>query len=275
VIGFREVGERVHVLRHPVLDVNVTLVVGDGAALLIDTLSTAVQAAELAQEVRAVTDAPWVIVNTHHHFDHCLGNAVVAGEPPCAIYAHEATAKRLRSNPEAVRRQAYDELLPIHPTLADDLAETAVLAPSHPVHHRAVVDLGGRTVELRHPGRAHTDGDLVVHIPDADVLIAGDLVEESGPPSFSDSFPLEWPQGVAELLGLLTSETVVVPGHGAVVDRDFVRVQHDELAALAWLIRDAHAGGMPAERVARRAPFGARAALPAVRRGYLELSTTP
>lgn len=273
--GFVEVGDRVHVLRHPVLDVNVTLVVGDGAALVVDTLSTAVQAAELARAVRLVTDAPWTIANTHHHFDHCLGNAVLAGEPPCAVYAHTATAVRLRGNPEALRRQAYDELLPAHPTVADELAETAVLAPTHPVHHRAVLNVGGRTVELRHPGRAHTDGDLVMYVPDANLLIAGDLVEESGPPSFGDSYPLEWPQAVAELLDLTTSDTVVVPGHGAVVDRTFVRAQHDELAALAWLIRDGHADGAPAERVARRAPFGERIALPAIRRGYLELSTTP
>jgi glyoxylase-like metal-dependent hydrolase (beta-lactamase superfamily II) len=275
VTGFVEVGDRVHVLRHPVLDVNVTLVVGDGAALVVDTLSTAAQAADLARAVRAITDAPWVIVNTHHHFDHCLGNAVLAGDPPCAVYAHEATATRLRTEPETVRRLAYEELLPAYPAVADDLVGTAVLAPSHPVHHRAVLEVGGRPVELRHPGRAHTDGDLVVHVPDADVLIAGDLVEESGPPSFGGSYPLEWPQAVAELLELTTAATVVVPGHGAIVDRDFVRAQHDELAALAWLIRDGHADGALAERVARRAPFGERAALPAVQRGFLELSTTP
>lgn len=272
--GFVEVGDRVHVLRHPVLDVNVTLVVGDGAALVVDTLSTAAQAAELVPAVRALTNQPWVIANTHHHFDHCLGNAVLAGDPPCAIYAHAATAARLRGEPETVRRQAYEDMLPTHPDVADELAATVVLAPTHDIVHRAVLDLGGRTVELRHPGRAHTDGDLVVHVPDADVLVAGDLVEESGPPSFGDAYPLEWPQAVAELLESMASATVVVPGHGAVVDRDFVRTQHDELAALAWLIRDGHADGAPAERVANRAPFGVRAALPAVRRGFHELSTT-
>jgi glyoxylase-like metal-dependent hydrolase (beta-lactamase superfamily II) len=274
VTGFVEVADRVHVLRHPALDVNATLVVGTSAAVLVDTLSTAVQGADLARAARAVTGVPWVIVNTHHHFDHCLGNAVLAGDPPCAVYAHVATARWLRANPEAVRREAYQELLPAHPALADDLAETTVLAPSHPVQHRAVLALGGRTVELRHPGRAHTDGDLVVHVPDADVLIAGDLVEEGGSPSFGHSYPLEWPHAVAELLEMTTPNSVVVPGHGAVVDRQFVLAQHDELAALAWLIRDGHADGMPAERVAGRAPFGVAAALPAVRRGFAELSTT-
>ena len=45
--GFTELAAGVHVLRYPVLEVNVVLVVGDGAALLVDTLSTAAQAREL------------------------------------------------------------------------------------------------------------------------------------------------------------------------------------------------------------------------------------
>ena len=90
--GFAEVADRVYVLRYPVLDVNVTLVVGEGAALLVDTLSTPAQAAELRAAARRVTSQPWVIVNTHHHFDHTFGNATLAGRPPCPIWANEEAA---------------------------------------------------------------------------------------------------------------------------------------------------------------------------------------
>lgn len=272
--GFVEVGDRVHVLRHPVFDVNVTLVVGDEAAVLVDTLSSGAQAADLAQAVRKITDRPWWLVNTHHHFDHCFGNAILAGDPPCPIYAHEATAACLREEPDAVRRRAYDDVLPTHPALADELADTRILAPSQPVHRQTTLDLGGRSVELRHPGRGHTAGDLVVRVANADVLVAGDLVEESGPPSFGDSYPLEWPHSLAELLQLVTPGTVVVPGHGAVVGPDFVRAQHDDLATLAWLIREGHCDDAPVERVAGQAPFGPADALTAVRRGYRELSSS-
>ena len=109
-IAFTEIGEQVYLLRHPVLEVNATLVVGDGAALLVDTLSTAAQAAELAAAARAVTPYPWSLVNTHHHFDHCFGNATLAGEPAAPVYAHQAAAARLREHPELVRQQAYDEM---------------------------------------------------------------------------------------------------------------------------------------------------------------------
>ncbi|MDG4782594.1 MBL fold metallo-hydrolase [Micromonospora sp. WMMD961] len=269
--GFVEVADRVHVRREPLLRVNVTLVVGDDEALLVDTLSSAAQAADLAAAVRAVTDRPLTLVNTHHHYDHCFGNAVLAGEPPRPVYAHELAAAALRDDPERLRREAYEEVRAEHPALAAELADTALLAPTHTVQTETTLDLGGRRVLLRHPGRGHTDADLVVHVPDADVLVAGDLVEQSGPPAFEDSYPLRWPDAVADLLRLTTARTVVVPGHGDPVDVDFVRAQHAELARLAWLIRAAHTGSAPPERVAAEGPFGARAALVAARRGYHEL----
>ncbi|MEU8256414.1 MBL fold metallo-hydrolase [Micromonospora inaquosa] len=270
--GFVEVADRVHVLAEPLLRVNVTLVVGDDEALLVDTLSSAAQATELAAAVRAITDRPLTLVNTHHHYDHCFGNAVLAGDPPRPVYAHALAAAALREEPERLRREAYEELLAEHPTLAAELADTPLLAPTHTVHVETVLDLGGRRVLLRHPGRGHTDADLVVHVPDADVLVVGDLVEQSGPPAFEDSYPLQWPDAVADLLRLTTARTVVIPGHGDPVDVDFVRAQHAELAKLAWLIRAAHTGSAPPERVAAEAPFGARPALVATHRAYLQLN---
>ena len=271
-IAFTEIADRVYLLRHPVLDVNVTLLVGADAALIVDTLSTPAQAAELVAAARTLTPHPWTVVNTHHHFDHCFGNAVLAGDPPRPIYAHEETATLLREQPEAVRRWAYDEMRLTEPALAEELVGVTILAPTHPVRSSASLDIGGRPVVLRFLGRGHTGGDLTVHFPDADVLIAGDLVEESGPPHFGESYPLEWPETVAALLRLATPRTTVVPGHGAVVDVDRVHAQHADLTTLAWLIRDGHADDVPPERVAAQAPFGPRPALTAVHRGYAELT---
>lgn len=271
---FVEVADRVHVYREPLLRVNVTLVVGDGAALLVDTLSTAGQAAELAAAARAVTPHPWTLVNTHHHFDHCFGNATLAADPPRPVYAHALAAEALRERPDQLRREAYEEIRGEQPALADELLDTVLLAPTHTVHTETTLDVGGREVLLRHPGRGHTAADLLVHVPDAGVLVAGDLVEQSGPPAFEESYPLQWPDAVAELLRLTTSSTVVVPGHGEPVDVEFVRAQHAQLAELAWLIRAGHTGGAPPERVAAEAPFGARPALVAARRGYAELDGT-
>jgi glyoxylase-like metal-dependent hydrolase (beta-lactamase superfamily II) len=269
--GFREIAGGVYVLRYPVLDVNVTLLVGEGEALVVDTLSTDPQARELAGAVRAVTSYPLTIVNTHHHFDHCFGNAVLAegGRP---VWAHEEAAALLSQRAERLRREWYEEWAPTHPELAAGLAEVRVVAPDRTLRREATLSIGGRPVRLCHLGRGHTAGDLVVQISDADVLVAGDLVEQGGPPAFGDSYPIEWPETVHELLHLVGPRTAVVPGHGAVVDRAFVTGQQAELAELAWLIRDGDAGGAPAEAVAAGAPFSPDAALVAVRRGYAELA---
>ena len=151
------------------------------------------------------------------------------------------------------------------------MAEVRLLPPDRTVHQSATLDVGGRPVVLRHPGRGHTAGDLVVHVPDADVLVAGDLVEQGAPPSFEDAYPLEWPETLAALLRADHAHD----GGGARPRRRrrpaFVAAQHAELTALAWLIREGHADGAPEEALAARAPYPPESALTAVRRGYAEL----
>jgi len=272
--GFAEVAPNVHVLRYPVLDVNVTLVVGDGAALVVDTLSTDAQAGQLLDAVRRITRAPLRIVNTHHHFDHCFGNAVLADGSGAdgEIWAAEDAARLLREQGKLLQQRWYDQWAPIDFALAEGLAAVTIRPPNRTVHLESTVDVGGRPVVLLHLGRGHTAGDLVVGVPDADVLIAGDLIEQSGAPTFEDAYPLEWPQTAAALLRLCTPATAVVPGHGAVVDREFVRAQHRELTALEWLIRDGHADGALVTEVAAQVALDPQTAIIAVNRGYAELS---
>jgi glyoxylase-like metal-dependent hydrolase (beta-lactamase superfamily II) len=265
---FTEIARDVFVLRYPVLDVNVTLVVGAGAALVVDTLSTPGQAAELLTAIRRITDAPLAVANTHHHFDHCFGNATLH---PAAVYAHEETAQLLRNRGKVLPRQVYAHWATRVPELADVL-DVTIRPPDHTVQHESTVDIGGRAVVLRHLGRGHTGGDLVVDIPDAGVVVAGDLVEEGGAPQFEDAYPLQWPGTLAALLEL--DPVTVVPGHGALCDLAFVHAQHDELSKLAWLIRDGHADNVAPAKVCAAAPYDPRTAQTAVERGYAELDGT-
>lgn len=105
--------------------------------------------------------------------------------------------------------------------------EAAVIAATG-----ATVDLGDRSLEVRHVGRGHTGDDVVVIVPG--VVFAGDLVEESGPPQYDElSHPHEWPDTNRRLLELVGEHDLVVPGHGAVVDRRFVAHQLEELERIA------------------------------------------
>jgi glyoxylase-like metal-dependent hydrolase (beta-lactamase superfamily II) len=268
---FAEIADQVYVLRYPVLDVNATLVLGGDRALLVDTLSTDAQASELAEAVRRITAHPLILVNTHHHYDHCFGNARLAG-PEGVIWAHEAAAAQLRAHGARQQREAYQQWVDRDPRFAAELSAVTLLPPNRTVHRSSTVEIGGRGVELHYFGRGHTEGDLVVEVPDAGVVITGDLVEQGAPPDFTDGYPLEWPDTLAAVLARLTPRAVVVPGHGAVVDAAFVQAQHVDLSRLDWLIRDGHADRVDAVKVAANSPFGQPGSLVAVRRGYAELT---
>jgi hypothetical protein len=90
-------------------------------------------------------------------------------------------------------------------------------------------------------GLGHTDNDVVVEIPDADVVFAGDLIEQGAPPVFADAFPLDWPSTLDKLAARVTG--TVVPGHGDVVTAPFVREQAELLATVAAAARIAYQTG--------------------------------
>jgi glyoxylase-like metal-dependent hydrolase (beta-lactamase superfamily II) len=270
-VQWQEVAEQVFVRRHESLDLNVGLVVGDGACLVIDTRSSVAEGQELASAVRSVTPAPWIAVNTHGHFDHCFGNAAFR---PGRIWGHQRCAASLAGYGPTMRTLAahfYREAGLA--AFADEIAATEIDPPDQLFDIQTDLDVGGRRVTLRHLGRGHTDNDLVAVVPDAGVLFAGDLVEEGAPPAFDDAFPLEWASTVAGLTVLATGP--VVPGHGAVVDAAFVRAQQADLAATAAAARAAYAAGEPPEAAVDQVPFPAEPALTALRRAYRQLRGEP
>ena len=247
--GWQEVGDRVYRRRYRSLDLNVGVVVGDDEVLVVDTRSFAAEAARLLADLRALTPLPCrSVVNTHAHFDHCFGNATLR---PAAIWGHARCAAHLRAR--AAQERAH--LLRWLPGAAGELDGLELDPPDRTVGDAgADLQVGGRRVELRFCGRGHTDHDLVVVVPDARVVFAGDLVEEAGPPVYgTDAFPFEWPATLDRLLAL--APPAVVPGHGDVVGHGFVAGQRDELAAMAGLCRRVAAGDLPAAEAARAAPF--------------------
>lgn len=270
--GFMEVGDRVWVARYEWCDVNVSVVEGEAGLLVVDTHASGRAAREVVADVRRLSSRPVVgIVNTHVHFDHTFGNATFLeeyGEVP--VTAHEAAAADLPAHADEVRAAAARDGGEHGP----ELVETQVVVPTRTFSSVLSIDLGDRAVELVHPGRGHTSGDLVVRVGDADVLLAGDLVEESGTPAFGeDSWPLEWPWSLDVLLQLVGPDTVVVPGHGAPVDHDFVQAQRSAIGVVASTIRDLAGRGVPADQAlaAGHWPYPSELLAHAVRRAYEQL----
>jgi glyoxylase-like metal-dependent hydrolase (beta-lactamase superfamily II) len=272
--GFREVADRVWVARYAWCDVNITLVGGERGLLVVDTHGSALAAREVVEDVRRLgAGAVTGIVNTHWHFDHSFGNQTFrAAYGDLPIHAHENARDELeRWGPDLQRRVADS---PDDDPHREEVLATEIVLPDHTFSSAAVIDLGDRAVELVHPGRGHTSGDLVLRVPDVDVVLAGDLVEESAHPSIgTDAWPMEWPLALDIVLGLTTPATTVVPGHGAPVDREFVDAQRHELGVIAETIRDLASRGVPVDEAldAGEWPWPREQLATAVRRGYEHL----
>lgn len=253
--GFVEIADRCFVGRYREWDVTIGVVVGTAGALVVDTRASTVQGRRLRDDLARLLGRPDVawVVNTHEHFDHVFGNIAFGGAVICA---HENAAVGMPAAAERMRREIADgqELDHEHPEITaqvlQDVIDTELRLPDRTFSSALTIDLGDRYVELVHPGRAHTDGDLVLRVPDCDVLFAGDLIEESADrdstPYFgSDCWPLEWAPTLDLVIRLLTERSLVVPGHGAVVGRGFVEEQREQIAAVAELARSLAVAGVP------------------------------
>jgi glyoxylase-like metal-dependent hydrolase (beta-lactamase superfamily II) len=268
--GWHEVGDQVYVRRHLSMDLNCGLIVGDGACVVVDTRSHDAEARDLIDAIRHLTPYPWTVVNTHAHFDHAFGNASFR---PATIWGSRRCAHRLRergtSDRTRIAASAREDPDPQWQQFATAIDAVEISPPDHVFDDTVTLDVGGRSVVLAYHGLGHTDGDVVVAVPGAGVLFAGDLVEEGAPPQFHDGYPLDWPATLDGVLGMVTGP--VVPGHGAVVDAAYVRGQRDEIAVLGSLARTVRAGDASLPEALAQAPFPPDFAQVALERAMLQL----
>lgn len=248
VTDWQEVADRVFVRRYDPFDVNVTVVAGREATLLIDTRTSLVEASQVREHLEELpVAAPTMVVLTHAHLDHCLGAGAFTGLP---LWASDGCREHLQRHGIAER----ERLLEQRPEQEHaHLRASPIPVPGHTVTDRHRLSLGDRDVELLVPGHGHTDHDLVIHVPDVDLVVAGDLVEVGAPPRFDDAFPFEWPATLASVEAL--GATVTVPGHGAVADAAVVATQREELAHLAALCRELLGGLRSRGGLLRSSPF--------------------
>jgi len=227
-----KVNERIHALLGPMemptkknqgYMVNSVLLIGDTGAIVIDTGLSDEIGAMLARHYAKLTDKPIkYVINTHHHGDHSLGNAAFPG------------AKFLSSE---ICRQLMLEDGPTWVSILESINErkfpnTKIIPAdtTYPKNSRTELTLAGIKMVFWVPEAAHTIGDMMIWLPDDQVLLSGDVLVNQVTPSFRDAKLKEWIHTLAEIQNL-PIETIV-PGHGPLMSKQQAAAMHQRMVSL-------------------------------------------
>lgn len=143
----------------PDFPVQAAIVRGQRHRVVIDTL---IRPADMA-----LVDSPSLVIYTHSDWDHCWGTAAFPGVP---VIGHSLTRERLLTD------AAANYLAEMQQKRPEAFEGSAIIAPDITFADRLAIDAGGLTLLLEHlPG--HTADEIIIHVPELELLLAGDAVE--------------------------------------------------------------------------------------------------
>lgn len=233
------------------------MIVGDGTSLLVDTLFDLRLTASMLDSLEPHTASAPIdtAVNTHANGDHCYGNAELRSRRrDVEIVASSAAAREMHEVPPTVLAGLVAAPGEVGELFRSFFGEfhfegIALEPPTRTFDGRLDLDVGGRRVELIEVGPAHTAGDVLVHVPDARTVFAGDILFVGGAPIVWAGPLSNWIDACDLLMGLDVDS--VVPGHGPITDRSGVVAVRDYLAYVERAATGRFDAGMDAFDAAR------------------------
>ena len=230
-IKIEQITDDVHVLYG--LGGNVAVLRTDEGTVIVDTMTLKLQGNLIRQKAEELTGKPVVmVINTHYHLDHTHGNP--AFDAGIRIVSTERTLHHLKTTDSEFFSGAAAAMLP-NETFSD----------------ARELKVGNKTIRLLHPGRGHTDGDLVALMVEDEVIHAGDLYFNR----FYPNIDLEaggsvqlWSDSIDKVLNL--PFTRVIPGHGTASNRAGLQQFQAFIEQLASIGRAAAGEGWTMEHTA-------------------------
>ena len=247
--------------------------VGKDAAFLIEGFISAPGAAFQMEALRGVSQVPVkAALDTHYHYDHSMGNAFY-GANSIPLWAHAAAAKRIvdaytpmqgvekdtalalyekrvkDAKSDAVRAHAQGDLNAV--SIVFGVANASVLGlPNHPLDPAKLplsVDLGGLTFVLEsHPG--HSGTDIVVRVPEQNVVYTGDLLfHRMYPACFDEQATISGWRETLKKFAALDKDTLFVPGHGQICGQEAITALREVFDDIAGQAETMYKAGVPAE----------------------------
>lgn len=255
---------------------NSLLAGGDAWALIVDTKNPPLAAMLRTVEApaRAVNfadpNADRLVVNTHHHADHTGGNWAFDSIP---IAAHEAAKPRILAQtknylagaPSAIKLlegSDKSEAQAALPFAKDYLAKGESFAPQAWAPTRTLADhaelkIGPLALRTHHYVPAHTDNDIIVHLPEHNIIHMGDLLFHKNWCVIDRSAKadtLGWIACIHEAIKLCDPKTIVIPGHGDLTDVEGLKGQIKFLERARALVADAIKAGSSRDDVIKLEP---------------------
>lgn len=230
---------------------NAGLVTDGDQSLLVDTLFDMSLTADMLARMQDATglkpDDITTIVNTHANGDHTHGNGCCQH---AEIIASEASTREMDEIPPSMLAdllETADELGEAGAYFADifgmfDFAGVQMRSPTRTFSGELSLTVGDKAINLIEVGPAHTEGDVLVHVPADKTVFTGDIL-------FIDGTPLMWAGPVANWIAACEricqmDVDVIVPGHGPITDKAGVRRVADYLAYINTEARKRYEAGL-------------------------------
>jgi glyoxylase-like metal-dependent hydrolase (beta-lactamase superfamily II) len=211
------------------------LVHDDGTDVLLVDAQSERRVGLADSALRALTTRPvTAVVTTHYHDDHIGGNPHWRAQGARLIAQCNVAVQARKDTTITEWREWHRTPAPADALPTECFTDSLTLSRS-----------GGRVV-LRHVAPAHTDGDLMVWLPGANVLHMGDVLELGAPPFIDYWTGGTWAGMLAAVdagLAIANAETIIVPGHGPTTNRAGMVAYRAMLETVGQRVRDAVARG--------------------------------
>lgn len=214
-ISFTEVGEGLYAFTAEG-DPNSGVIIGDESVMIVEAQATPRLANKVIECVRSVTDKPIShVVLTHYHAVRVLGASAFGANQ--IIMSDAARAMVVERGQED-----WDSEFQRFPRLFEGYESIPGLTwPTTTFDGSMSVYLGNRRVDLMHLGRAHTAGDIVIHVPDQNVMFTGDIVEYHSACYCGDGHFGDWGDTLDNIKSF--GVDAIAPGRGdALIGQDMV-----------------------------------------------------
>jgi glyoxylase-like metal-dependent hydrolase (beta-lactamase superfamily II) len=188
-------------------DPNSGVIIGDDSVMVVEAQATPRLAGKVIEKIREVTDKPIShVVLTHYHAVRVLGaSAFGAGQVIMGARARAMVVERGQEDWDS-EFQRFPRLFEGHESIP------GLTFPTTTFSDRMTIYLGSRRVDLMYLGRGHTAGDIVVHVPDENVMFTGDLVEYHSACYCGDGHFADWPATLERIRAF--DPAAIAPGRG-------------------------------------------------------------